>query len=136
MRCFNGVWVAAALLSAGLVSAADTVPTIPTGTTRQQVIEKLGPPIGHANVGNVEILSYKNGQVRLENGRVERHTLRWNFSPQQQKRVAQPPPSAATPPAAVASTSVAASKETKSPLADVWMTQFDEAARDATRRNA
>lgn len=137
MRCSTGLWIAAALLSAAALPAAETKPLIAQGATKQEVIEALGQPIGHANFGRVEILHYRNGQVRLENGRVERHSLRPVAG--SSATTAQAPATASVPamaPAAPAAASAAASKEARGPLAEAWLTNFDDAVRDATRRNA
>jgi hypothetical protein len=135
MRRFNGIPLVVALFSATFVAAADSTPRIGQGSTRQQVIEALGPPVGRANLGTVEILNYPNGQVRLVNGRVERTQLR--------PTVASPAPTAPAPatlppkpvPAAV-EPSAAVAKDARNPIADAWFTQIDDALRDATRRDS
>ena len=136
MRRFNGNVVVVALLSAAFAVAADSTTKIGQGSTRQQVIEALGPPIGRANLGKVEILNYPNGQVRLENGRVERINLRSVGAP---PVPAAPPPAAPTVSSSLATPSASApvsAKETKSPLAEAWLHNLDDAVRDATRRNS
>lgn len=136
MRRSTGLWLAVALFSAAVLAAADSGPKIGRGATRQEVIDALGQPIGHANFGSVEILHYRNGQVRLENGRVERHNLRPVTaapSPAAQSATSSPSPAPTTP---ISAAPAAVTKDAKHPLSDVWMTQLEEALRDATRRNS
>lgn len=118
--------MAASLGTVGLFGA-DVSSGIQPGATRQQVIDVYGPPVGRAKAGAREILHYRNGSVTLAGGRVERVSMKSASEP-----VASAP---VNPPAASAGAPVAA-KEPKSPMADVWMTSFEEAQRDATRRNA
>ena len=132
MRRSSGIRVVVALFSVTFIAAADSTPRIGQGSTKRQVIEALGPPIGRANLGGVEILSYRNGQVRLENGRVERMNLRPVSVPA--AAVATPAPS--TAPASAAPASSPAVNEVRDPYAQVWITQFEEAVRDATRRDS
>jgi hypothetical protein len=136
VRRFNGIVVAVALFSAALVVAADSNAKIGQGSTKQQVIEVLGPPIGRANLGKVEILNYPNGQVRLENGRVERMNLRPVVMPPAPAAPAPAASGASNVPATPAASSPVPAKEPKSPLAGAWIQQFDEAVRDAARRNS
>ena len=135
LRRSKCIWAAVAFSGAAWVVAADSTPRIGQGSTKQQVIEALGPPIGHANLGKVEILHYKNGQVRLENGRVERLNLRPLAAPPApavQAPVAPAAPLSTTAPTVTAT----ATKDARSPFADVWIARFDDAVRDASRRNS
>lgn len=126
----------AALSGAAGVVAADSAPKIGQGSTKQQVIEALGPPIGHANLGRVEILHYRNGQVRLENGRVERMTLRAEAASPAPAVQAPAAPAAPAPSPAAHTAAAVAEKEARSPLADIWFTRLDDAMRDASRRSS
>lgn len=134
LRRSKCIWAVVAFSSAALVVAADSTPKIGQGSTKQQVIEAFGPPIGHANLGKVEILHYRNGQVRLENGRVERLNLRPVSAPP--APAVQAPTTPAAPAPSKNSSTAVGDKDSTSPLADVWITRFDDAVRDASRRNS
>jgi hypothetical protein len=127
MRWSTGTWLAAAVLTAACVFASESEPAIGPGATRDELIKAYGPPTGRAEFGSVEILHYPQVQVRLTNGRVERVNRKITTAP----AAAQPKPAA---PVSVSSASPALKKITSSP-ADAWLTGFDEAASDATRRN-
>jgi hypothetical protein len=117
----------AAFVAIGHVFAADSTALLERGATRDQVIAAFGPPVGSAKAGTKEIIHYRNGSVTLANGRVERINLKPAAAP------APPPPASPPTPAA---TAAAAPNEAKSPLADVWISRFDDATRDASRRSA
>jgi hypothetical protein len=72
----------------------------------------------------------------LENGRVERMNLR-PVSPAPGPAVQAPTTPAATPASSTTSSAgtIGGEKDSK-PLADVWITRFDDAVRDADRRNS
>ena len=97
------------------------------GATRSQVISAYGAPSGRTKSGTKEILTYHNGQVWLENGRVERVSMRAKAAPESTPAKA---PTEETPKAD------APVKETKNPLKDVWIAEFEDASRDAVRRNS
>jgi hypothetical protein len=77
-----------------------------------------GEPTGQSKLGAREILNYAGGQVTLENGRV----LRVDFRTGTPKPA--PAPSAPAGPTVVAAT----------PAQGGWLTEFDVAAKEATRR--
>lgn len=112
--------VTAALLLVG-ANAADLRPTVGPGATKEEAINAYGWPTGQSQAGTKEILSYPQGKITLENGRVERvdfsTTLPW-------------PAPRARPAAATSSTAKA---KPDAPL-DFWLTNFAEAAADAKRR--
>ena len=126
----SGIWLGVALLSAARLLAADSKPEITVGSSRSEVIEAHGPPTGKSKLGNVEILHYGSGQVRLENGRVQRINLRRNLP----EPVATLAADAVTSPEPDVSAYTA--KDARTALAAVWMTNLDEALEDASRRNS
>lgn len=117
---FAGVWLWLAVAAA--FSAEDPRPVLGPGATRDEVIDAYGWPNGQSRAGAKEILSYAQGNVTLENGRVERVDFRTNV-PWQAPRPRPNPPSP---------TSV---KKEEEPL-DFWLTDFDQATGQATRRQA
>ncbi|HVU35443.1 MAG TPA: restriction endonuclease [Opitutaceae bacterium] len=101
-------------------ASADHQPAVGPGATRDEVIGAYGWPNGQSRSGTKEILSYDQGDVVLENGRVERV----NFSPDvpwQQPRL--------RPPAATATTR----KPAELPPA-YWLTRLDTAQSVAVDR--
>jgi hypothetical protein len=129
-RWFTGFgFVASSLVAAHMFAAVDSTPMLARGATRDQVIAEFGVPTGLSKAGNIEILHYGSRQVRLENGRVERITSRIGPRP------SAPPPSPALAAVVVAEPTPGAPKASGNPFTDVWLTSFEEATRDATRRN-
>ena len=131
MRCFQRAVLFTVCLGATPGYSAESPPEIGYGATRQEVIDVLGPPIGRSRLGAVEILHYRQGQVRLENGRVERVSLK--------ATAPRPAPATSAPSAKGAITP--AGKETRNPegrnaFTEVWMTNFEDALRDAARRDS
>jgi hypothetical protein len=66
-----------ACLAAGLalvlrLAAAEAQPWVELGATREEVISAHGQPAGESQMGTRHVLSYPQGQVTLENGRVVR----------------------------------------------------------------
>lgn len=102
--------------------AADPRPVVGPGATKDEVIDAYGWPNGSSQSGAKEILTYPQGQVMLENGRVERV----DFSMHVPWPAPRPRPGPASP------TSV------KKPEAvvDFWLTDFAEAQREAVRRHS
>jgi hypothetical protein len=131
MRWFSGFGFAASVFGAAhVLAAADSTAVLGRGATRDQVISEYGVPSGKSKAGNIEVLFYPTRQVRLEDGRVERIT----------SRIGAPQPTPATPaPASVAVPSPAAGtsqKQPSSPFSEVWITSFEDATRDAARRDS
>ncbi len=106
----------------GRLPAADPRPIVGPGATRDAVIDAYGWPSGQSKAGQKEILSYPQGQVTLENGRVERVDFSMNV-PWPAPRPRPGPPSATT---------------VRKPEANVdfWRTNFEEAMAEAKRRRA
>jgi hypothetical protein len=118
-RLWCGWWVLAVALS--LRAADDPRPVVGPGATRDEVINAYGWPNGMSQSGTKEIFSYNQGNVTLENGRVESVNFRPNI-PWQAPRPRPGPPTAST--------------ARKDAPPDHWLASFDEAAREAARRNA
>jgi hypothetical protein len=89
-------------------------------------MEAYGWPDGQSQTGNREILTYPQGTITLDGGRV----TRIDFSPNIPWRAPKPPPPAAS--------ATKPKPETKDPLIlrDFWVTDFDAAARAASVRQA
>src|ERR1043166_3098849 len=111
-------------MPAGLaqIAAADTpIPVAPgPGATKEEVINTLGWPNGRSSLGPREIYNYPQGQVTLQDGRVEYATFRANAPPKTASPGAPPPTLVKNPEAA----------------APVWETRFDDAMIEAATRNA
>lgn len=122
-RLLFTVWlgIGAALVSSGLL-AADPRPVVGPGASKEEVLAAYGWPTGQSQSGAKEILNYPQGQVTLANGRVERVDFNMNM----------PWPAPRPRPGAPSATSA---KKREEPL-DFWLTSFEEAAREAARRNA
>jgi hypothetical protein len=95
------------------------------GASKEDVLNAYGWPSGQSKSGTKEILSYPQGTVTLDNDRVEKVAFSMNTPwPAPRPRPAGPTNSTAK----------------KAPGADgnvdFWVTHFDEAAREASRRNA
>lgn len=118
-RRWLGWWVLALALS--LRAADDPRPVVGPGATRDEVIDAYGWPNGMSQSGTKEIFSYNQGNVTLENGRVDSVNFRPNV-PWQVPRPRPGPPTAST-----------AKKEAPT---NHWLANFEEAAKEATRRNA
>ena len=106
--------------------AADARPTVGPGATKYEVIDAYGWPNGQSKSGAKEILSYAQGQVILENGRVDRV----DFSPNVPWQAPKPRPGAAAAAAAAAK-----AKKGERPV-DFWLSNLDDATREAVRRQA
>jgi hypothetical protein len=103
-------------------AANDPKPAVGPGATKDEVIAAYGWPNGESRSGSKEILSYAQGEVIMENGRVDRV----NFSPNvpwQKPKPKPPPPTAST------------RKVPEAPV-DFWLTDFAAAQAEATRRHA
>jgi hypothetical protein len=103
-------------------AATDTHPVVGPGATREDVIKAYGWPNGQSQSGTKEILSYAQGEVVLENGRVERV----NFSPDVPWQAPRPRPGAPT----------ASTRKVVEVPPDFWLTSFPDALREAQRRPA
>ncbi len=90
------------------------------GATKDEVIDLYGWPTGQSKAGAKEILNYPQGQVILENGRVDRV----NFSPNIPWGPPRPRPGTVAP---------AAPKKPEQ-VADFWLTNFAAATQTAATR--
>lgn len=114
------LWLAAA--SAPLAAGEPPRPIVGPGATKDAVIDAYGWPSGQSQAGAREILNYPQGQVFLENGRVERV----DFNPAIPWPAPRPrpgPPSAST-------------AKKGEPALDLWGQDFAAALREADRRRA
>jgi hypothetical protein len=114
--------VAVAMFAAIASFAADPRPVVGPGATKDDVINAYGWPNGQSQSGTKEILSYAQGEVVLENGRVEKVDFSPNV-PWQPPKPRPPPPSPTT-------------RKTSEAPVDFWVLDFDSAAREALRRHA
>lgn len=75
VRVAGGLWRGLvgsfALAGVVLLLAQEPRPGVGAGATRDEVIDVYGWPTGQSKAGTREVLSYPQGQVMLENGRVE-----------------------------------------------------------------
>jgi hypothetical protein len=110
------------------LAAAEPDREISVGASRSEVIEVHGQPTGKSKLGSVEILHYRNGQVRLENGKVQRI----NFRRTTPEPFPGPVENAVTP----KDVPNRHATDPKAMLAEVWMTNLEEALEDANRRNS
>ena len=124
-----------ALLGAGQLLASDGPPAISRGATREEVVAAFGRPSGQSKLGHIEILHFGERQVRLENGRVERISLVRSAAPRPPVPAEPTPAPTVVEPPPVQSPASAAPDGPAS-LADVWMTDFAHATREAARRNS
>jgi len=108
--------------AAGSLRAADARPIAGPGATKEAVIDAYGWPTGQSISGTKEILNYPQGQVTLENGRVEK----LDFSTKQPWPAPRPRPG---PPTA---TTV---KKPEAPV-DFWLSKYEDAVNEARRRRA
>src|SRR5262245_8547098 len=99
---------------------ADLRPVVGPGASKEAVIDAYGWPNGQSQSGTKEVLTYPQGKVTLENGRVEKVDFSMTTPWPAPKR--RPGPSPAVPPL------------TTEELAKYWLTNFDEAKREATGR--
>ena len=124
-----GIGCLSVLVGVGQLNSADSAREIRVGATRGDVIEVLGKPTGQSKLGNVELLHYRDGLVRLENGRVKRINLRRTSPPVETTTPVSAPPTTAAKSSATAT-------DAKVPLSNVWITSLDVAMEDATRRSS
>ncbi|MBI5692363.1 MAG: restriction endonuclease [Verrucomicrobia bacterium] len=108
--------------SAGAAEPAEPRALVGPGATKEEVIDAYGWPSGQSKSGVKEVLSYPQGTVTLENGRVE--SVAFTMKPP------WPPPR----PRPGTTGSGPARKTDRG--ADFWGTDFEQAAREARRRNA
>jgi len=117
------IWFAMSLALALAMRGADTSkPVVGPGATKEEVIDAYGWPNGQSRSGTKEILTYPQGEITLENGRVEK----MGFAP----NVPWPAPRAR--PGPPSPTSV---KKVEAPV-DFWLTDFEAAKQEAARRHA
>ena len=111
-----------ALTGAVWLCAQDPRPLVGPGATKEEVIDAYGWPSGQSKSGVKEVLSYPQGLVTLENGRVESVAF----------TMKTPWPAPRPRPGSPSATSV------KKPEAvpDFWMTSYADAAEEAMRRRA
>lgn len=96
-------------------------PVVGPGASKEEVINAYGWPSGQSQSGTKEILSYPQGRITLENGRVEKVDFSTNVPwPAPRPRPGPPSP-----------TSVKKSET----ATDFWLVNFEEAQREATRRH-
>ncbi len=121
-RLLTCVCLLLALCGVPELAAADPRPIVGPGATKDDVIDAYGWPNGSSQAGTREVLSYTQGQVMLENGRVERVDFSMNVPwPAPRPRPGSP----------------SATKAKRAETAvDVWLTNFDDAARDASVRKS
>jgi len=125
------------MAGAGQLAAGDATVTVSRGATRDEVIAAYGRPTGQSKVGNIEILHFRNRQVRLENNRVVRVTsIPEPAAPAHSAPVAAAVPAAADVANASPSSTVQNPSEPPSPFAAAWITGFEHATRDAARRDS
>jgi hypothetical protein len=106
---------------ASAFSASDPRPVVGPGATKDDVINAYGWPNGQSQSGTREILNYSQGDVYLENGRVERV----NFSPNVPWQTPRPRPGPPT----------ASTRKLPEVPVDFWVTDFTVAQQEAKRRN-
>ncbi len=95
------------------------------GASKEDVLNAYGWPTGQSKSGTKEILSYPQGTVTLENDRVEKVAFSMNTPwPAPRPRPAGP------------TNSTAKKAPGSDGQVDFWVANFDEAAREASRRNA
>lgn len=99
------------------------------GSTREEVIETYGPPRGQSQAGRREILTYADGRVVLEEGRVV--TLDFKKAPPARE---VPPPVSAPPPPPIAVTPVPTSPPVAAAPSDPWLVDFEAAKRLAAQQ--
>lgn len=115
--------VAAAMLfafaAAGL--AASSAPVVGPGATKEEIINAYGWPSGQSQAGTKEILTYPQGRITLENGRVEKMDFLPNVPwPTPRPRPAPPSPTSA---------------KKAEPPPDFWLMNFEDAQKEAARRH-
>ena len=102
--------------------AADARPVVGPGATRDEAIKAYGWPTGQTQTGSREILSYPQGRIFLEKGKIDRV----DFSP----TMAWPAPRPRPPGPRTSSL-----KQVDAPV-DFWLTDWVEAQTEAERRHA
>lgn len=111
------------LLGAGFAQPANNPrPVFGPGASKEEVLNAYGWPNGQSRSGAREVLSYAQGEVVLENGRVERV----NFSPTVPWQMPRPRPAPAT----------ASTRKVPEAPVDLWKTNFAAAMQDAQARNS
>lgn len=120
LRCYlAAVWLACGVLAT--FAANDARPVVGPGATKEEVIDAYGWPNGQSRSGTKEILSYAQGEVTLENGRVERV----DFSPDVPWQKPRPRPGPAT----------ASTRKSPEVPVDYWLTSYEAALRQAQQRH-
>lgn len=123
LRARHLVAVLAAFVVVGQFYAADAArPVVGPGASKDDILNAYGWPTGQSQSGAREILSYPQGQVFLNDGKVERV----DFSP----NVPWPPPR----PRPGAPTTSTAARPADAPL-DLWTERLAEAQEEAARRH-
>jgi hypothetical protein len=124
VRLLSLCWLLLGLVAGGVgLGAAEVRPTVGPGASKDEVIDAYGWPNGQSQAGTKEIFSYAQGTITFENGRVEKV----DFLPNVRWQTPKPRPGAPS--------ADAAKKALDAPV-DFWLTSFEEAAREATRRHA
>lgn len=118
-------WIIAALAfmwSAAGLAGAVAQPVVGPGATKAEAIEAYGWPTGQSQSGTKEILSYPQGRITLESGRVEKVDFSTNVPwPAPRPRPGPPSPTSVKKAGAVT---------------DFWLQNLEEAQSEATRRHA
>ena len=111
------------LLAATSAHAANEPrPVVGPGATKDEVIAAYGWPNGQSQSGGKEILRYNQGDVILEDGKVERV----NFSPDVPWQAPRPRPAPPT----------ASTRKVPEAPVNFWLTDFEAARSEAIRRHA
>ena len=114
--------LAALVMTSPGLRAANQTPVVGPGATREEVINAYGWPSGLSQAGTKEVLTYPQGRITLENGRVERVDFLPNV-PWPAPRPRPAPPTSST-------------AKRADPMLDFWLERLDDAQREARRRNA
>lgn len=122
MRASLFVAMAVLALGAGGLPGAEVRPVVGPGATRDEAIQAYGWPQGQTQTDTREILTYPQGRIFLEKGKVERV----DFSP----NVAWPAPRPRPP--GPTTTSL---KKVDAPV-DFWLSDWTEAKAEAERRHS
>jgi hypothetical protein len=120
LRCL--ALVVALLGSVVQIAAAESTPVVGPGATKDEAINAYGWPTGQSQSGTKEILTYPQGRITLENGKVERVDF--------DTRIPWPAPRPRPGPASTTSV-----KKVEAPT-DFWITSFEDAQAEARRRHA
>ncbi len=120
-RLRRGAATAVLLAAAAAGFAAGSAPVVGPGATKEEIINAYGWPSGQSQAGTKEILTYPQGRITLENGRVEKMDFLPNVPwPAPRPRPAPPSPT---------------STKKAEPPPDFWLMNFEDAQKEAARRH-